>query len=84
MWDILDNEIKRQEDMDLRYKNLDEEQYKVVDEFSEEPVLIDPSKELASPEDREREQKELKDVEDIYQGEIDKIMEEIPEDEEGN
>jgi len=81
MWEILENEIRRQEDMDLRYKNLDEEQYKATDEFSEEPTLHDPSKESTNLDEKEKEAKDLKDLEDAYQAEIYKIMEEIPQEE---
>ena len=80
MWEILENEIKRQEDMDLRYKNLEEEQYKVIDEFNEEPTLVDPSKDVVSLEDKEKENKELKDLEDLYQLDLYKILGEIQQD----
>ncbi len=65
--------------MDLRYKNLDEEQYKIVDEFNEEPTLVDPSKDGGSLEEKEKEAKDLKDVEDLYMLEIAQMMEEIPQ-----
>jgi len=82
MWEILENEIKRQEDMDQRFKTLDEDQYKAFDEFNEEPVFVDPFKESAIPEEREKELRDLKDLEDTYHTEVNKILEEIKKEEE--
>jgi len=82
MWEILENEIKRQEDMDQRFRTLDDDQYKAVDEFIEEPVFVDPFKESAIPEERDKELRDLKDLEDTYNTEVNKIVEEIRKEEE--
>jgi hypothetical protein len=80
MNEILENEIKRQEDMDIRFRTLDEEQFKPIDDFTETHLLGDPLRQSTNQEEREKELRELKELEDAYLNEIDKILMEIPND----
>jgi len=76
MWEILDNEMKRQDDMDLRYKGLDEEQYKII----EDPLDDTPLEKVERNE--ERDEAELRTLEDQYLIDKQAIVEEIIIDEE--
>jgi hypothetical protein len=59
MYDILENEIKRQEYMEMRYKFIDEEQFKPeVDEISGEKK--------EQPKDDSNEETEMKYLEDAF------------------
>jgi hypothetical protein len=82
MYDILENEIKRQEYMEMRYKFIDEEQFKPeIDEQTGE------KKEAAK--DGESEETEMKYLEDAFVLEKIKLLGELgifidqPEKEEG-
>jgi hypothetical protein len=64
MWDILQNEINRQEYMEMRYKSIDEEQNKPdSDELNEKHNI--------------GEETELKYLEEAFSAEKLKIMEEL-------
>ena len=70
MYDILENEIKRQEYMEMRYKIIDEEQFKPeIDEISGEKK--EASKEEVS------EETEMKYLEDAFVIEKIKLLEEL-------
>ena len=72
MEDILQNEIKRQEYMDLRYKNLDED--------STKPDLADDSddeKEKVEKSEKDKEEQEIKIIEDNFNLQKGSILEEL-------
>lgn len=70
MYDILENEIKRQEYMEMRYKIIDEEQFKPeVDEISGEKK--------ESPKEDVSEETEMKYLEDAFVIEKIKLLGEL-------
>ena len=73
---FLNTEIERQEYMDMRYKALEEEQYKQGDDLFDEPPLEKLTEKKEKDDDR-KDDHEIKNQEAIYFEELKKLLEEL-------
>jgi hypothetical protein len=78
---FLNTEIERQEYMEMRYKALDEEQYKqgddLFDDVAQDKLLNAAEKKEKEKEDERKEENELKNQEAIYQEDMRKLLEDL-------